>query len=128
MLSNRQQAWLDLATRLAEDSTCRMQHGAVIVRGSSVLGMGTNRFRNHPKWIDDYDHCSRHAEIVALRRVIGRSEYVDLSKAVVYVARVAAGGRLALSRPCDACWQALHKAGLRTVIFTTTDGGILERW
>lgn len=128
MLSKRNRAWLDLAAKLALDSTCRQRHGAVIVIRNSVLGLGTNKFRNHPQVIHDYDHCSRHAEIVALRSVIRRSAYVDLRKAVVYVARVGEGGTLRMSRPCESCWVELNSAGIRTAVFTTEKGGILERW
>lgn len=128
MLSNRQSAWLDLAAKLAVDSQCRNRHGAVIVKGGSVLGVGTNKFRNHPKWIHDYDHCSWHAEIVALRSVIKRSAWVDLSKVTMYIARVASCGKMRLSRPCDACWTQLYNAGIRTVVFTTEAMGVMERW
>ncbi len=127
-LSRRHQAWLDVATKLAVDSQCRQRHGAVIVQRNSVLGMGTNRFRNHPQFIHDYDHCSRHAEVVALRAVISRSSYVDLRRAVVYVARVGPGDRPKLSRPCNSCWNALRDAGVRTTVFTTEQGGLLETW
>jgi len=127
-LSRRHQSWLDLAAKLALDSVCRQRHGAVIVVRNSVLALGTNKFRNHPKFIHEYDHCSRHAEMVALRSVIRQSEWVDLRKAVVYVARVAGRGTLRLSRPCDSCWTALTNAGIRTAVYTTENGGTMERW
>ncbi len=130
MLSRSQASWLEVAVKLAMDSTCRMQHGALIVRGSSVLGVGTNKFRNHPKWVTDYDNCSRHAEMVALRRVINMSDYVDLSKATLYVGRINREGKKRLSRPCDACWCELDKAGIRTMVFTTDilETGTMEKW
>lgn len=127
-LTKKHQAWLDLAVKLALDSTCRQRHGAVIVIRNSVLGLGTNKFRNHPRVMDDFDHCSRHAEAAALRSVIKRSSWVDLRKAVVYVARVGSHGTLRLSRPCDACWSALKDAGIRTSVYTTDTGGTMERW
>lgn len=127
-LTRKHQAWLDLAVKLALTSTCRQQHGAVIVIRNSVLALGTNKFRNHPKIMDDFDHCSRHAETDALRSVIKRSSWVDLRKAVVYVARVGSHGTLRLSRPCNTCWNELTNAGIRTVVYTTDRGGVMERW
>lgn len=127
-LTKRHQAWLDLAVKLAVTSTCRQQHGAVIVIRNSVLALGVNKFRNHPRITEDYDHCSRHAEMDALRHVIRRSGWVDLRKAVVYVARVGVHGTLRMSRPCSSCWLELNSAGIRTAVFTTETGGIMERW
>jgi tRNA(Arg) A34 adenosine deaminase TadA len=116
-LSRRQHQWLDLAAKIAMDSTCRMKHGAVIVRGSSVLAVGTNKFRNHPATIKDYQHCSVHAEVVALRRVGSQASHTDL-----YVARVSRHGEHRLSRPCGTCWGALVRSGVHRVVYTIGPG------
>jgi len=116
-LSRRQHQWLDLAAKIAMDSTCRMKHGAVIVRGSSVLAVGTNKFRNHPATIKDYQHCSVHAEVVALRRIGSQASHTDL-----YVARVSRDGGHRLSRPCGACWTVLVRAGVHRVVYTVAPG------
>jgi tRNA(Arg) A34 adenosine deaminase TadA len=115
MLSRRQHHWLDLAMKIAMDSTCRMRHGAVIVRGNSVLAVGTNKFRNHPATIKEYQHCSVHAEVVALRRVGSSPAACD-----VYVARVSRTGEPRLSRPCDACWGVLMRSGVHRVVYTVS--------
>jgi deoxycytidylate deaminase len=117
MLSRRQHQWLDLAMKIAMDSTCRMRHGAVLVRGASVLAVGTNRFRNHPATIKDYQHCSVHAEVTALRRVDHHATGTDL-----YVARVSRHGEPRLSRPCDACWGVLMRSGVHRVVYTIAPG------
>lgn len=116
-LSRRQHQWLDLAAKIAMDSTCRMKHGAVIVRGSSVLAVGTNKFRNHPATIKDYRYCSVHAEVAALRRVGSQAADTDL-----YVARVTPHGEHRLSRPCGACWGALVRSGVHRVVYTVGPG------
>jgi tRNA(Arg) A34 adenosine deaminase TadA len=113
MLSNRQHHWLELAIKIAMDSSCRMKHGAVIVRGNSVLAVGTNKFRNHPQFVKDYQHCSQHAEIAALRRIGSVA-----TESTIYVARVSRQGLARLSRPCDPCWRALVAAGVRRVVYT----------
>jgi tRNA(Arg) A34 adenosine deaminase TadA len=121
MLSNRQHQWIDLAVKLAIDSQCRTKHGAVIVRANSVLAVGTNRFRNHfpmppDQWVKNSPACTVHAEMAALRRVR------DASDTTVYVARVSRQGVARLSRPCDRCWLALVRAGVRRVVYTVNPG------
>lgn len=60
---------------------------------------------------------SEHSEIAAIR-LAGR---VDLSGCVMYVSRVTKRGE-AMSKPCDACYDAIVRAGIKKVIYTTGPG------
>ncbi len=106
---------MDLAVNVAQSSECRMKHGAVVVRGGSVISVGINKNRNHPTVVSSEHiktHCSVHAEIDALRKV------KNAKGATIYVARVNRKGQDRLSRPCDRCHDAIREAGIRKVVYT----------
>ena len=112
-LSNRDQMWLQVATKLAETSTERTKHGCIIVLGGAVQAMGVNTYRNQPGIVAEVDCLSVHAEINALKRVKR-----NLSGAVVYVSRVNNNGEPRQSRPCPACLKSLKDAGCKRVVYT----------
>jgi deoxycytidylate deaminase len=93
-----------------------MKHGAVIVRGGSVLSVGVNTGRNHPTVFDNSAEMSLfssvHAESMALRiarRTVG---------ATMYIARVNKQGVPRLSRPCNRCFIELLQAGIKEIVYT----------
>jgi len=106
---------LSLAKNLAKSSSCNQRHGAVIVKGGSVISTGINKFRNNPENIPTNlvkTSCSVHAEVDAIRKV------KDIKGATIYVARVNKAGQGVLSRPCDNCFEEIQKAGIRKVVHT----------
>jgi deoxycytidylate deaminase len=117
-LSRRQQSFLNLAMKIAEPSECNHRHGAVIVRGGSVLSVGMNKWRNEVALVEQLHKDGRstdisvHAEIDALSRV------ADPRGATIYVARVNRTGDPRLSKPCTACSTALKDAGISKIIYT----------
>lgn len=117
-ISKRDQAYLSVASYLASQSKCRMKHGAVVVRGGRVLGVGVNKERNHPMIVSTNhikDHCSVHAEIDAIRKAR------DVSGATVYVARVNKRGQSRDSKPCSNCYDTMTNLGIRKIIYTTSE-------
>lgn len=108
----RHQRFLELAARNAAQSECAYKHGAVIVRGGAVLASSPNRHRNPPSI--SYLGASVHAEAAVLRRT-------QAAGATLYVARLAPSGP-ALSRPCPRCWTAISLSGVKSVVYTLTDG------
>lgn len=112
------------AVAVAEQSTCRQQHGAVIEMGSRVLAVGCNRHRNSPNNVSKpASQSSTHAEQAALRSFLGES----LKGATMYVARVS-GGKPRLSRPCKRCQQLIIDAGIRKVIYTAHGSAVVEHY
>lgn len=97
---------------IAMTSTCSQRHGAVIVKGGSVIAVGVNRMQNDPKTVKS--NFSTHAEIAALRSCSD----VDLKNATVYIARVNRAGRPMLSAPCHDCACALLVRGVKKIIYT----------
>lgn len=125
-LTNSQRSFLARATRLAEKSQVVQRHGAVVVKGGSVISVGFNRYANDPRLFpvghfrgDKLPHQERngislHAEVAALRKLTTE----QVRGATVYVARVTPSGKIGTSEPCTACAHELKRVGVKKVIFT----------
>lgn len=97
----------------------RQRHGAIIVRGNSVIAMGTNTWRNDPAVVESDmiegrgTIFSTHAEVAAIKRAGSRAK-----GATMYVARILACGRHGNSRPCQNCSREIARAGIKKVVYT----------
>lgn len=119
MLSRREQAFLSVAKYFATKSTSRQKHGAVIVKGGSVIGTGFNKDRNHPDFVSPEHiktHCSVHAETEAIR-----DAGWNVKGSVLYVARVNRQGKDRNSKPCDRCMVIIEETQIKKVIYTRSD-------
>lgn len=124
---SRPERFMARAVSYAMNSEYRWRHGAVIVKGSTVLVGSSNIFRNSPD-IDSIN-ATFHAEVAALRelfRLYGWTyeEPRDLSEYTIYVARVDSRNYRTMSRPCEGCWEILNYHGLRDVYYTNELGGL----
>lgn len=105
---------LQRAMKVAEASTQRSRHGAVIAHGSRVLAVGVNARRVHPTQTEHpLLESTFHAEVAALRTL--RSP-VPHSELTLYVARIDRQGEPLLSRPCEACYTRF--SDFRKVVWT----------
>lgn len=115
-LSSNELRWLTHAVNIAQSAThSQWRVGSIIVKGGSVLGYGTNKYRNHPSRVT-LDGVSYHAEEVALRRsgsVVG---------ATVYVGRITRSGAIGLALPCSRCQDELAQHGVTTAVWTEPNG------
>lgn len=119
MLSNREKAFLSVARYLASKSGSRQKHGAIVVKGGSVLGTGYNKDRNNPDIVSPEHiktHCSVHAEIEAIR-----DAGWNVKGAVLYVARVNRFGEDRYSKPCDRCMVVIEETQIKKVIYTGSE-------
>lgn len=118
-IGKRKRRLIELAARVAESSENKeYRHGAVLVKGGSVLNTASNknaharfgkRFRRRDKGDSTY-----HAElgcILGLDRSVTRG-------ADLYVVRVGRAGALRLSKPCHMCEAALRHVGVRRVYYS----------
>lgn len=110
-LTQRHLRWVHRAISVAKNSSHSFRMGSVGVRGGTVLGSAVNRFRNHPTVVDDWWHCSVHSEQAL-------AAGCSLAGSDVYVARLDKSGSAALAKPCRECWETLHAAGVRSVMWT----------
>lgn len=119
MLTNADRAHLNRALRIAESSTCKNRHGAVIAQGRRILSVGINTFRSNPNNVTDpKNEASFHAEISALRGLRSRSDGLSL-----YVGRLSRQGNSLLSKPCMRCWDIISSSGISRVVYSADGGG-----
>ncbi len=115
-LSNSEKSFLSVARYMATKSLSRQRHGAVIVKGGSVIGTGFNKDRNNPYIVSPEHiktHCSVHAEVEAIR-----DAGWNVKGAVLYVARVNRRGEDQYSRPCVRCQVVIEETQIKKVIYT----------
>lgn len=115
-LSNREKAYLSVARYFASKSKSNKKHGAVVVKSGRVVGTGYNKDRNSPFIVSPEHikpHCSRHAEVEAIKEAKGNA-----FGAVLYVARVNNQGLDRNSKPCKLCEQVINQSNIKKVIYT----------
>lgn len=96
------------------DKRIKSRHGAVIVKGNSIISMAYNRSRTNGWWYHWSDvRCSFHAEEFAIRKASGK-----LEGATIYVARVVSNGQTSLSKPCPKCQKLIEQSGIRKIVYT----------
>lgn len=115
LVSKKDEAWLDVAVRLAHDSEATKRHGCVIVKGGSVKGLGINKYTNNPFNVspEHMDRRSVHAEVAAIRNAGG-----SVRGATIYVARINNRGETRFSAPCQECQLEMAKYGIRKAVWT----------
>lgn len=106
------------ATKVAQTSSYRWQHGAVVAKGNKVLGFAPNKFRNSPSV--DVDNVSDHAERAIIRELLKSRE--DLRGCTIYIARVNKANEPTISRPCPDCFRAIVEAGIKEIVYTNELG------
>lgn len=89
-----------------------MRHGAVVVLGGAVQGMGVNKKTNDPYFHKDLHWLSEHAEMAALRRC------KRTQGATIYISRINNNGEEMMSRPCPKCMKLIRKAGIKKIVYT----------
>ena len=115
-LSKSEESFLSVARYLAKKSSSRQKHGAIIVKSGRVLGTGFNKDTNSPYIVSPEhikSHCSRHAEIEAIR-----DANWNVKGAVLYVARVNNQGVDRNSKPCVRCQVVIEETQIKKVIYT----------
>jgi tRNA(Arg) A34 adenosine deaminase TadA len=102
----------------AESQHAKWHHGAILVRGSTVLASSPNKVRTtpHPGF---WRSSTFHAEEAALRRLRSHHRQPD----TIVVARLSKGGVPRLARPCEGCWRLIVAAGITNIFYTLDDAG-----
>ena len=121
-ITGRHRRYVDLAKKLAESSSYSLhRHGAVLVKGGSVLNWSANqnkvqrwaqRFRSH-----GCGHATHHAELGAVLGV-ARDKTTGSD---VYVVRISKKGSLLMSKSCEMCQELLRHVGVKRVFYSIDD-------
>jgi len=119
-ISNKVKSYFDLAKRVAQQSQHdHFKHGAVLVKGGSVLNTSYNkdkykRFGNRFRDTRACGHATHHAELGC---VLGLDHSLT-SGATMYVVRTNKNGAFRMSKPCAMCEEALRFCGVKKVVYT----------
>lgn len=104
---------MHVARAAASLSPMRTKVGACVVRGGRVLGVGYNKMGSSRLSSSQW---SRHAEVAALLSA------GDCHGATLYVFRGHnKTGEPMLARPCEACAEAIKIAGVKRVVWTSSE-------
>ena len=88
---------------------------------------GFNRLKSHPlqkRFSDKKGKILLHAEIDAIRQFVNK--YDCIRKAVLYVCRVSAIGKMCLGKPCRGCQDAIDIFGIKKVYYSSPSGFLTE--
>lgn len=97
--------------------------GAIIFKGSSVLGYGTNSIRSCKRIKNKYKKFieSLHAEQHAIISVKNRK---TLKGASILVIRLNKNNELRLAKPCEMCMGFIKHVGISKIYYSTNNGEI----
>lgn len=108
-----------LAIREAKTSRSKFRVGAVVFRGSRILGLGFNSMATtHPK--SPHPYKSVHAEFDAVLSAVhnfnsGFGWNDILHGTDIYIHRLKADDTPGLAKPCVYCYRMLGMAGIRKI-------------
>ena len=124
-LSKKQRNYIELAARIAQQTDFKeYKHGAVLVRGGTVLNTSCNK-NKYKAWANRFrkkqrGHATVHAEIGA---ILGLDRSIT-EGGTIYVVRVGRDGHLRNSKPCPMCEAAMQFVGIKKVIYSNEYGHI----
>ena len=116
---------MELARNVAAQSTYgKFRHGAVLVRGSSVVNTCHNENR-HCSFGNKFrerscGHATLHAELGC---VLGQDRRTT-SGATMYVVRINRFHEYRMSKPCDMCHEVLRHCGIKKVVYTISESEV----
>ena len=112
-----------LAAIQAAKSSYKYRVGAVITKGGRVLATGHNKV-GHASHIRCYP--SIHAEEHAIYSLLVHNRLRDLAGSTIFVCRIHASGKLAMSKPCKKCFDLILSVGIKRIIYTDERGETKE--
>lgn len=105
--------------KVAQRSTYRWKHGAVVAKGNKVIGFAPNKFRNAPTV--DENNVSVHAEAAVIKELSKAG--TEFKGTTIYIARVNSSGYATISRPCPNCMKVIVETGIKEIVYTNELGG-----
>ncbi len=104
--------FFELANRVSKLSNHkRYQIGSVITKGSTVISVGFNQLKTHPKSTHPYKNL--HAEMSAI--LLSKT---DLSGCDLYVYRATKDKVPAIAKPCVYCMELIKLSGIKHIHFS----------
>lgn len=97
------------------------KHGCVVLHHGKIMSSGYNYDRVQYKHKNKYKYgctntsCSTHAEMSAILSLKGKKANALL------VIRVGKDGSLRDSKPCQYCYEFIHRIGIKKIYFSTNN-------
>ena len=102
--------FIKLAEKIANTSSCKYKHGAVLVRGKEIISIGVNRSIGFDKILTQFGFAyTLHAELDVIRKT-----YSIPSNSTLYVARK----KFKMSKPCDKCLSIINNTNIVRIVFS----------
>jgi deoxycytidylate deaminase len=102
--------FIKLAEKISKNSSCKYQHGAVIVRNKDIVSVGINRLMGFDQTLTRFGLVySLHSEMDAIRK-----EHDIPNNSTMYVAR----SKYRSSKPCEICMRVIKKTNIKRVVFS----------
>lgn len=95
---------------------------ALLYRGKSLIKIGTNLKKTHPKSYKEYPRGGARAFLHAEGNVLRFSRPGDK----LIVLRFHKNGDLSMAKPCEHCQKAIKKHQISEVFYSDFDGNIQE--
>lgn len=111
--------YFEKAKQIALISDCsNMRAGCIAVYKNHIIGIGCN-YKNQSVILPHF-----HAEINCLNQI----QYlnIDFSQVRLYITCIAEDGSYEMACPCQSCWVALKKWGIKHIYYTTASGFAYE--
>lgn len=123
----RDERFISLAINVAGLSQhSRFKLGAVIVKGASVLSVGVNKHKTHPRQTNPHTKQkgqSIHAELSAILGLSAKK----LRGSTIYIARVLSRGNVEIAKPCVVCRTLIEEVGIKRIVWTTAESYEVEK-
>lgn len=121
---------LNTLTRVAEanDEYPRARMAAALIKGGTVMAIGTNRRKTDPlqaKYSKNADAIYLHSEINCIKNALRNYSVEELEGSTMYVCRVKRPHETSkkwvwgLAKPCEGCSRAIAEFGIKNVVYTT---------
>ena len=109
------QGFFGRARRESKLSSLRIQVGAVVAKGGSVISFGHNQDKSHPM----VNTFSLHAEAAAI--LARRYHTGSLNGATIWVYRETSDGRPAMAKPCKDCLRLIIASNIKKINYSTDE-------
>lgn len=133
VLYNRHKSRIESLSTIAEgvvpNTTAKI--AASIWIGNRLISIGVCELKSDPfqaKYGRNSESIYRHAEVAAIKNALNKIRSGDLSRAILYVARVKKnkiGGEFisGLAKPCIGCQSCISDFNIKQVVYTTDEEG-----
>jgi len=133
---NKHIRYLNLARNASFFSNYPHHHiGCVLEYRKQIISTGYNVEKSHPVQAEYNKYRSMrgmnvahklHAEIMCLLKAKKFLDDIDFRESTLYIFRAYKNGVWAMARSCPSCFQMIKDVGIKTIVYTTTDGYAIE--